>query len=230
MLRYKNSLLERILLEKGKFSTSLETNLCMHSNIFVGIDVQAELRAKTGSPHLGPTHMPPNMAQAPTVQRAIMNRHHQARRSNSSIAPKLEPGAPLQSPQSRPTPPSHASSPTSNSSGFHNPGVMTPPASEAQMQFQQQQQRLQAPKSQPAHSLPGNAGMAGTTGVGAPLAPKAPGSSGIAGTGGAPVAAAYYPSPFQNHIVCFLNFDINFHRLSYRRQILTNFYRSNSAS
>ncbi|UZP43796.1 hypothetical protein NXS19_011608 [Fusarium pseudograminearum] len=37
MLRYKNSLLERILLEKG-------------------IDVQAELRAKTGSPNLGPTH------------------------------------------------------------------------------------------------------------------------------------------------------------------------------
>ncbi|KAK7988618.1 hypothetical protein PG989_008933 [Apiospora arundinis] len=46
MLRYKNSLLERILLEKG-------------------IDVQAELRAKTGSPNLGPTHMAPNMVQPP---------------------------------------------------------------------------------------------------------------------------------------------------------------------
>ena len=49
MLRYKNSLLERILLEKG-------------------IDVQAELRAKTGSPNLGPTrpaasaHTSPNQA------------------------------------------------------------------------------------------------------------------------------------------------------------------------
>merc|ERR1712225_217149 len=92
------------------------------------------------------THMP-NMAQAPTVQRAVMNRHHQARRSNSSIAPKLEPGAPMQSPQSRPTPSSHASSPTSHSPGFHPQGVMTPPASESQMQFQQQQ-RLQAAKSQ----------------------------------------------------------------------------------
>jgi len=182
MLRYKNSLLERILLEKG-------------------IDVQAELRAKTGSPHLGPTHMPQNMAQAPTVQRAIMNRHHQARRSNSSIAPKIEPGAPLQSPQSRPTPSSHASSPTSNSPGFHNPGVMTPPASEPQMQFQQQQQqRLQAVKPQPSHGLPGNVGMVSNTGVGASLAPKGPGSSGTSGTGGTPVAAAYYPSPFQNHI------------------------------
>ncbi|TGJ83396.1 hypothetical protein E0Z10_g5370 [Xylaria hypoxylon] len=73
MLRYKNSLLERILLEKG-------------------IDVQAELQAKTGSPNLGPTHMPQNMMQPPPIQRAILNRHHNSRRSASSIAPKLEPG------------------------------------------------------------------------------------------------------------------------------------------
>jgi len=178
MLRYKNSLLERILLEKG-------------------IDVQAELRAKTGSPHLGPTHMPQNMAQAPTVQRAIMNRHHQARRSNSSIAPKLEPGAPLQSPQSRPTPSSHASSPTSNSPSFGNHGVMTPPASDTQIQFQQQQQqRLQAAKSQPQHGLLGTPGLIGSAGgIGAALKPQGPGTSGTGGTGGTPVSAAYYPSP-----------------------------------
>jgi len=179
MLRYKNSLLERILLEKG-------------------IDVQAELRAKTGSPHLGPTHMGQNMAQAPTVQRAIMNRHHQARRSNSSIAPKLEPGAPLQSPQSRPTPSSHASSPNSNSPGFNGQGVMTPPASDTQIQFQQQQQqRLQAAKG--LHGLPGPGLMANTGGMGTTSGPKG-GSGGSGGTGGTPVAAAYYPSPFQNHI------------------------------
>ncbi|CAG8983739.1 hypothetical protein HYALB_00009835 [Hymenoscyphus albidus] len=190
MLRYKNSLLERILLEKG-------------------IDVQAELRAKTGSPHLGPTHMPQNMAQAPTVQRAIMNRHHQARRSQSSIAPKLEPGAPLQSPQSRPTPSSHASSPTAISPGFHNPGVMTPPGSDSQMQFHQQQhhqqQRLQAPQAakQPINQgnqgLPGHGGLLGNQGVDAPLAPKGPRGGGTH-TGGTPAAAAYFASPnFQNH-------------------------------
>lgn len=184
MLRYKNSLLERILLEKG-------------------IDVQAELRAKTGSPHLGPTHMPQTMAQ-PTVQRAIMNRHHQARRSNSSIAPKLEPGV-IQSPQTRPTPPSHVSSPTSNSPGFHNPGVLTPPASDAQMHYQQQQQRLQAAKpqqQQPQPGMPGSANLlVNTGGVGVPLGQKGQGSSGTGSTGGTPVAAAYYPSgPFQNHI------------------------------
>ncbi|TQV94081.1 bZIP transcription factor (MeaB) [Cordyceps javanica] len=68
MLRYKNSLLERILLEKG-------------------IDVHAELQAKTGSPTLGPTHMPQNMVQPPPLHRPIMNR---ARKSVSTLAPKVE--------------------------------------------------------------------------------------------------------------------------------------------
>ncbi|KND87961.1 hypothetical protein TOPH_07391 [Tolypocladium ophioglossoides CBS 100239] len=110
MLRYKNSLLERILLEKG-------------------IDVQAELHAKTGSPDLGPTHMPQNLVQPPTIQRAILNRHHQSRKSNSSIAPKTEPGmTPLStglpphksatSPKNRPTPSSHSNSPTNAVSAF----------------------------------------------------------------------------------------------------------------
>lgn len=144
--------------------------------------------------------MPQNMAQAPTVQRAIMNRHNQARRSNSNIAPKIEPGAPLQSPQSRPTPSSHASSPTSNSPGFHNPGVMTPPASDSQIQHQQQQhQRMQVPKPQIHHGLPGNQGLVGNpVMIGATLGPKGQGSSGTGSAGGTPIAAAYYPSPFQN--------------------------------
>ncbi|KAI9050058.1 hypothetical protein LZ554_006203 [Drepanopeziza brunnea f. sp. 'monogermtubi'] len=188
MLRYKNSLLERILLEKG-------------------INVQAELRAKTGSPHLGPTHMP-NMAQAPTAQRAMMNRHHQARRSNSSIAPKLEPGATLQSPPSRPTPSSHASSPTPLSPGFLPPGVMTPPAPDSQIQFQQQQlhqqqQRLQAAKLQHSQGLPGPSGLGGhARGMGAPVASAGPGIS-ETGTGGLATGTAYYPpapTDYRNHI------------------------------
>jgi hypothetical protein len=147
----------------------------------------------------------------PTVQRAIMNRHQQARRTNSNIAPKMEPGVALQSPQSRPTPSSHASSPTSNSPAFNNPGVMTPPASDSQMQHQlhQQhpqhpQQRLQPAKPQSAPlGLPG-AGMLVNTGViGNPMGSKGQGSSGSASAGGTPTAAAYYSSPFhkfQNHI------------------------------
>ncbi|KAI0201431.1 hypothetical protein F4808DRAFT_126660 [Astrocystis sublimbata] len=112
MLRYKNSLLERILLEKG-------------------IDVQAELQAKTGSPNLGPTHMPQNMMQAPPIQRALLNRHHNSRRSASSVAPKLEPGitsVPAQvniqpsvtSPKNRPTATSHVPSPTNPTPPYNN--------------------------------------------------------------------------------------------------------------
>ncbi|KAK5989926.1 hypothetical protein PT974_08189 [Cladobotryum mycophilum] len=108
MLRYKNSLLERILLEKG-------------------IDVQAELQAKTGSPNLAPSHMPQNLVQPPQLQRTMMHRHH-ARKSTSSIAPKTEPGTslppPLQphkvaaSPKNRPTPSSHSNSPNPTNSAF----------------------------------------------------------------------------------------------------------------
>ncbi|ELR06715.1 hypothetical protein VC83_05222 [Pseudogymnoascus destructans] len=174
MLRYKNSLLERILLEKG-------------------IDVQSELRAKTGSPSLGPSHMPQGMAMPPTVQRAIMNRHHQARRSNSNIAPKLEPVVPLgnPSPQSRPTPSSHHSSPTSTSPGFAQANVLTPPAPEAQIQ----QQRAQPLKPHLNHGLGVSVGPQNSG-----LGPALKGIQAAAGAGvSADAPAAYYPS-FQNHI------------------------------
>lgn len=118
MLRYKNSLLERILLEKG-------------------IDVQAELRAKTGSPNLGPSHMPPNIVQPPPIQRAILSRHHHSRRSASSIAPKLEPGIgslppPIHgfqhsttSPKTRPTPP--GASPTNSTPNYSSAQSLASP-------------------------------------------------------------------------------------------------------
>lgn len=181
MLRYKNSLLERILLEKG-------------------IDVQAELRAKTGSPNLGPTHMPQNLVQPPPIQRAIMNRHHQSRRSNSNIAPKAEPGPvlppPLQphstatSPKNRPTPSSHSNSPT-------NTGAFSPAASDnvsmrgsmtsmGRQQMPQQQQPQQPPQQQMPQST---------------QAPRQPMMQ--SGVRGGPVSsgASYYPTPaFQNHI------------------------------
>lgn len=199
MLRYKNSLLERILLEKG----TTDYPWYGFSNLTsTGIDVQAELRAKTGSPSLGPTHAPQGMAQPPTVQRAIMNRHHQARRSNSNIAPKLETGLSVghpgpmgnPSPQSRPTPSSHHSSPNSASPGFSQQGVMTPPGSEIQQQHQAQlhQQRAQHPlKQHAANGLPRPAGANG-------VSMKGQGSSGTGVMGGP--TTAYYPSPFQNHI------------------------------
>jgi len=86
------------------------------------------------------------------------------------------------------------------SPGFNNQGVMTPPASENQAQFQhQQQQRLQAKIQQPPLGLPGNPGMMGSTGViGPPMLPKVHGNGGPINVGGAPAANALYPH-FQNH-------------------------------
>ncbi|KAK4231530.1 hypothetical protein QBC38DRAFT_354265 [Podospora fimiseda] len=191
MLRYKNSLLERILLEKG-------------------IDVQAELRAKTGSPNLGPTHMPHNLVQPPPIQRAILNRHH-ARRSNSSIAPKLEPGisisplpAPMHShtsalsPKSRQTPSSHSDSPTATTS-FGSQHGASPANSD----------HLHAPIRPPlppgANTMkPPASHLGGMHGLPAPRPLQIPGIQHATNHARGNVAnnpASYYPTPsFQNHI------------------------------
>ncbi|KAI5465479.1 hypothetical protein BGZ63DRAFT_105202 [Mariannaea sp. PMI_226] len=175
MLRYKNSLLERILLEKN-------------------IDVQAELRAKTGSPNLGPTHMPQNMVQPPPMPRAIMNRHHQSRRSNSHIAPKTEPNtslppplqphAPATSPKNRPTPSSHSNSPSNTGSAFS-------PAPSDSMSMRGSM--ANAPRQQmPPHQMAQNAQNSRQSMM-----------TQQSGVRGAPVSsgASYYPTPaFQNHI------------------------------
>ncbi|KAF1938555.1 hypothetical protein EJ02DRAFT_446733 [Clathrospora elynae] len=149
MLRYKNSLLERILLEKG-------------------IDVQAELRAKTGSPNLGPTRAPvsahtsPN--QAPLQQRAILNRQQQRRslQGPSKIdaangLPMVQPDGPIQrSPLSQPTPGSHLSSPAQSATRSPNfmphgqsvsPNFGPMPPQQQQQQQQQQPLRPQPPRS-----------------------------------------------------------------------------------
>ncbi|PHH83583.1 hypothetical protein CDD82_6611 [Ophiocordyceps australis] len=110
MLRYKNSLLERILLEKG-------------------IDVHAELHAKTGSPDLAPAHMSQNLIHPPPIQRTMLNRHHQLRKSISSIAPKAEsvqtqlaptlpPHKPAVAVKGRPTAPSMPNSSPNSASAF----------------------------------------------------------------------------------------------------------------
>ncbi|KAK4667998.1 uncharacterized protein QC764_702810 [Podospora pseudoanserina] len=190
MLRYKNSLLERILLEKG-------------------IDVQAELRAKTGSPNLGPTHMPQNLVQPPPIQRAILNRHH-ARRSNSSIAPKLEPGAisPLPppvhshvsalSPKSRHTPSSHSASPTATTS-FGSQHAASPATSDhmngsvrPSMAPVNGMKAPPPPHLAPIHGLPGPRQMQ-IPGIHQP--------TNHARQNVTQSPAAFYPTPsFQNHI------------------------------
>jgi len=147
MLRYKNSLLERILLEKG-------------------IDVQAELRAKTGSPNLGPTRAPvsahtsPN--QAPLQQRAIMNRQQQRRSlqgppklDGSNGLAMIQPDGPIQrSPLSQPTPGSHLSSPAQSATRSPNfmPHGQSVSPNFGPMPSQQQQQQQQPLRPQPPRS------------------------------------------------------------------------------
>lgn len=98
----------------------------------LGIDVQAELRAKTGSPNLGPTRPPvsahnsPN--QAPLSQRAVLNRQQQRRSlqgppkaDGSNGLPMIQPDGPIQrSPLSQPTPGSHLSSPAQSATRSPN--------------------------------------------------------------------------------------------------------------
>ncbi|KAI9794555.1 MAG: hypothetical protein M1816_004442 [Peltula sp. TS41687] len=170
MLRYKNSLLERILLEKG-------------------IDIQAELNAKSGSPHAGPTSPLPSAASASKpspIQRAILNNrahHHQAQRSNGGRIT-------IHSPPAQPTPPSQLPSPISTSSGVAPHGVLTPPGPHfAAHQRQGPPGGYLGPvhPRQPVSSVDPQAAamMAVTSAEG--------GHSGVMSSG-------YYPGPFQSHI------------------------------
>ncbi|KAK3905093.1 hypothetical protein C8A05DRAFT_13069 [Staphylotrichum tortipilum] len=196
MLRYKNSLLERILLEKG-------------------IDVQAELRAKTGSPNLGPTHVPQNLVQPPPIQRAILNRHH-ARRSASGIAPKLEPGIPVSplpppmhahpsalSPKNRHTPSSHSASPSGTASFGSQHGASPAGSDHPNAAVRQSMPPMPGMKAAPPpqhlaplHGLPGPRQMQMPN----LQQQQQQGTNHVRGSV-ASTPAAFYPTPsFQNHI------------------------------
>ncbi|CEL07992.1 hypothetical protein BJX68DRAFT_84855 [Aspergillus pseudodeflectus] len=175
MLRYKNSLLERILLEKG-------------------IDVQAELRLKAGTPN-GPGKPSPITAKAPSLQQAAISRSS-AQRHPSGLAPK-EPfsvppsrdgGFSIPSPQFQATPPSHVSSPShTKSPGYGFQGAMSPAGID--------------PQAQHARSLISHSRNISQTsppmsiGQPEPIDPK----SGPMGSRAPRVPSAYYPSPFQKH-------------------------------
>ncbi|KAL2387168.1 hypothetical protein RJZ90_000201 [Blastomyces dermatitidis] len=152
MLRYKNSLLERILLEKG-------------------IDVQAELRMKSGSPDVPPAKpaRQPISQNSPLSRTAInrqsVNRHkvgmpQKLDHSNISQAHR-EDSYTLRSPQLHPTPISHGSSPsTAKSPGFSLQGGMSPSGTEMHPQQQQNipqlHQRQRPPLLSPIGGYNGN--------------------------------------------------------------------------
>ncbi|PLB36123.1 putative bZIP transcription factor [Aspergillus candidus] len=184
MLRYKNSLLERILLEKG-------------------IDVQAELRLKTGNP--GATAGKPNpVAPKPSasLERAAVNRNT-AQRHPTGIAPKgdtfgmsqhREGAYGIPSPQFQATPPSHVSSPShTKSPGFAYQGAISPVAidpQQAQQHAQQRTQMLSHSRNVSQTSPPISLGQPDTADLKATMPAQ---------SRAARVASAYYPSPFQKH-------------------------------
>ncbi|KAF2757870.1 hypothetical protein EJ05DRAFT_500397 [Pseudovirgaria hyperparasitica] len=196
MLRYKNSLLERILLEKG-------------------IDVQAELQAKTGSPNLGPVQAPPaNTSPAqPPMRSAIMNNHRQ-RRSLVGMPHKLE-GVPAmalgqhevamtnRSPLSQPTSASHLSSPATTatkspnfmpvSSAIHSPNF-GPLGPQQHMRQTQQPPRSQFNQIQPPPQRPSV-----ITAQQSPSGMTSGGNNVMSGNTSA-ATGHYYPSPFQSHM------------------------------
>ncbi|KAJ0424164.1 hypothetical protein BJY00DRAFT_14516 [Aspergillus carlsbadensis] len=176
MLRYKNSLLERILLEKG-------------------IDVQAELRLKTGTPS-GPGKPSPITAKAPSLQQAAISRSS-AQRHPSGLAPKepfsvppsRDSGFGIPSPQFQATPPSHVSSPShTKSPGYGFQGAMSPAGIDPQAQHARSQMISHSRNISQA-SPPISIGQP------EPIDPK----SGPMGSRAARVPSAYYPSPFQKH-------------------------------
>jgi hypothetical protein len=219
MLRYKNSLLERILLEKGgsRHTASITYANCIPPP---GIDVQAELRAKTGSPSLGPTRAPASATtspnQAPLQQRAILNRQHQRRSIGGPPKadgphglPMIQPdGAlPNRSPLSQPTPGSHLSSPavsSTRSPNFGPQGTSVSPNFGPIAPQQQQPLRPQPPRSHFTPMMgpqrpsiitnhPPSNGMssASTVGSGASVMTQS-------STSGGP--NSYYASPFESHM------------------------------
>ena len=87
MLRYKNSLLERILLEKGWWIT---LEFLLNADQRSGIDVQAELKSKNEGTRIGSNIMSPTGApQHFPLQRSVMSRPDLPNRTVTVPLPKI---------------------------------------------------------------------------------------------------------------------------------------------
>ena len=171
------------------------------------IDVQAELKSKAEGSTVMPHSTQPLGGPQPTpVQRALLNRQNQVRRSTSgsssrALMPHSSKSSSVQSPRLQPTPPSQLVSTTAAKSpiGIAKGGMISP---SIDMKAQQPQQPLpplesQAyPQQQPSRlSIPtSRSSMQGTT----PSTADTSRSSEMGSTAGTQMS--FYPSPFQAHI------------------------------
>lgn len=167
--------------------------------------MQAELKSKTQSTNIPPhsAALPQNHQPSP-VQRAVMNRHTQNRRSASGITisplhahPSPTSGIAKSSPRLQPTPPSRVISPTVTKSPVgYVQGGMTSPGVDMQAQRQQQPSHKSriSPPQPPSIS----------TSMSAPM-PQAPAPYHRNSTASIEMASAtssqtsYHPSPFHTH-------------------------------
>lgn len=193
MLRYKNSLLERILLEKGGVLT-IDNGTSRRTDFvpYPGIDVQAELRLKTGAPgaSVKANSMPPKSGPGPAGTRPAQ-RHPAgiASKSEAFGMSQREGAYGVSSPQFQATPTSHVSSPShAKSPGFGFQGAMSPVGVDSQgtgrPQLLPQPRTFNNQTSSPAISMPQTD----------PTDAKSRGHRGARD-----MAAAFYPSPFQKH-------------------------------
>ena len=171
------------------------------------IDVQAELKSKAEGSTVMPHSAQPVGGPQPTpVQRALLNRQRQVRRSTSgsssrALRPHSSKSSSVQSPRLQPEPPSQMVSPTTTKSptGIAKGGMISP---SVDMKAQQPQQLLPPlesrayPLQQPSRlSIPtSRSSMQGTT----PSTADTSRSSEIGSTAG--TQSSFYPSPFQAHI------------------------------
>ena len=208
MLRYKNSLLERILLEKGSLP-SLRVVLSVAYNA-TGIDVQAELKSKTEGSHVMPH--PPHQGGLPQpspVQKALLNRHNHStgRRSTSgsgsqALRPRSSQTSSTMSPRLQPTRPSQNLSPTSTKApiGLGKGGIMSP-----SVDLKAQQQQQPPPPHEPhaySQQAPSRMSIPATRPTIQTMTPStADGSrSSEMGSAAGTAHSNFYPSPFQAHI------------------------------
>lgn len=181
-----------------------------------GIDVQAELRAKTGSPNLGPTRTPVSAhnspSQPPLQQRAILNRQQQRRSlqgppkpDGSNGLPMIQPDGPIQrSPLAQPTPGSHLSSPAQSATRSPNfmPHGQSVSPNFGPMPPQQQPLRPQPPRSNFGPMMPGPqrpsliTNQPPSNGISSASTPGSGGSGTTQGSG----PPSYYQTPFTDHM------------------------------
>ena len=196
MLRYKNSLLERILLEKGGSGFYLPSSPCQLIRA-LGVDVQAELRMKAEGSHILPHPASASAdAQPSAVQKAFTNRHNQVRRTASGST--VKPIRPQQL-NNLQTPRSHSiSSSTMSSAAAKSPHTVgksvipdgkDPPRSQPQIQ----------PRTHPQQGIkhPGVARSGASLQV---MTPSTDGSRGSDVSSNPGTRANYYPPGYQAHL------------------------------